>query len=161
MEALIQEWLKNELSSVEIRRPLTCHIDQLLNRKVKQSDWILLSCEAYKIVLNQIQPVRDKYMAVLVISLSPVEKLDVDYPTPELLLQQLHDARPPEIGILDRDTAKYLWPFEEHVYPIEWEVFEAQPSSFYVTYSVQRDLQSIQEGWEYNRYIFVEDYLVN
>ncbi len=161
MEALIREWLEDELSTIGIGKPISRHIDQLLNRKVNQSDWIPLSCEAYRIIVNQVQPVRDKYMAVLLISLSPAEKLDVAYPTLDLLLEQLHNARPPEIGIIDRNAAKYLWPFEEHIYPIQWKLFETEPSSLYVTYRVQRDLESIQEGWEYNRHILVEDYLVD
>lgn len=158
MSDRINEWLRIEMPSIEIKKPLTVHLDELLNRKVEQFDWVSLSCKAYEVLLNRMQSIINGYMPLLIIPLSPMENLDIAYPESSTLLKNVHNCQSPSIGIIDRNCAKCLWPQEEHVYPIELNLFGHKSDSIYISYRIYKSIEGISNNWEYNRHILVEHY---
>lgn len=151
-------WLNDSMKLKGVYHPLTAHISSFFEDGISKEQLLEYSKDVFLELVYSLDSSEcaDELMPILVIplgfslSLCPWDN--------SLLSNNQETDESPSIFIFDREKLKYLQVIEEYKVPIDIGINELKRSNFSIYYRCFRDSIAIENGWEYNRAIYVEYY---
>ncbi len=162
LDRKVEDWIKFCLLTQHhppLSRPLTIHLDALLDAEIDSTDLVSVSFQAFQSLIAQIESAEfSGYMPILRIPLEVSDTLIAGPVDAAALVLQIDHAEPPSLYLMERSFRTKMNAFEHYVCPLQAADFLQNTSGMHVYYSASRSLEDIEKGWEYARNIVAEYY---
>jgi hypothetical protein len=143
-----------------LSKPLTIHLDALLDASIDQQNLVAVSFETYRVLIDQLEAlgIPDTVTPTLSIPLELSEALIVGPFDAETLVEQINYNQPPSLYLTERSLQTKLNQIERYDFPLRTSELVENTNGIYVKYHTGRALEDIENGWEYGRSIVAEYY---
>lgn len=143
-----------------LSRPLTTHLDALLDTEIAPENLVRVSFETYQVLKEQMAQlgISETIMPTLRIPLEMSETLIAGPVEAETLISQITSPEPPSLYLLERTFKTKMNVFEHYIFPLRAAYFLEDTGRDFVYYSTSRSREDIRNNWEYGRDIVAEYY---
>lgn len=134
IELAIERWLSESLDAVTAKKLISNHIDEILQRKEPMSEWIDVSTQAFRILVELLSQLHTPVKPMLIIPLEDMSKTIVQaIPKNKEEAQAQLTIEPPSLYLIDWETAaKTEAVHEEFNAPLPFKLTENLPDKVYV-----------------------------
>ena len=157
MNKKIQEWLAKEFDNLSVEHPMSIHLDDLLNEKVRKDTIIDVSVQAFITLIEQLKEKRTLTVPMLVIPLHIIgTQLAKEVPRDLAMLVNQLDDEPPSLYLLHPGILMHLEFCEEYKCPLPFELASSTTYKFYAYYREFRYAEALKNQWEFSRCIYIQ-----
>lgn len=157
----LSDWLDSSIRLKGESHPLTTHVSSFIKSDLSKEHLLEYSINVFLELVNCTDEKKhaDELMPMLVIPLGCSDDLCLwDGSIP--LSSQFSDE-PPSVYLFQREKSKYLERAEEYKIPVDLDLAELKSEKFNIYYRCFRDSTAIDNGWEFNKAIYIEYYPAN
>jgi hypothetical protein len=157
IESMVKRWLDTNLALVEVKRPISNHIDEIIHAKELISDVVNVSVQAYLSLVELLRQLQTPVKPMLIIPLHSTSRtITQAVPTTLSEVRAQLDLEPPSLYLVDWDIGKAGALCEEFNTPLPFELIDRSFENIYLSYIEIRCTGYLENNWEFRREIRAE-----